>query len=172
MLLILSYILYRPDNPLFEGVLSYGAIFFDADGALNGKTSVGMNEELDGMAELLTDDLAELIDLVMRFVNIQVPRHGEVAVDVQHAAIHQGVTVVGCSCGAAAQHRILGVLGGLNHRELHIVTPWDADVIEGEEGALFGAANRNGQGACEGEEGGRVHEDLVRGSRLWKPMDQ
>lgn len=94
----MSFVLFdvfnRPTYAPFKGMMSNGTIVFDTNGAGGRETSIGMNEQLNRVAKSTSHFGCQFLDFLMRLVNIKIPRHGEVAIDVKGAAILDDPDVV------------------------------------------------------------------------------
>ena len=68
--------------------------------------------------------------------------HAKLAALLDHRAIQHGVSMIRRTLRPAPQHGVFRVLRRGHHRELQVVLPCDAVVIEGVEHALIGVGKR------------------------------
>lgn len=94
MLFIGQDVLEGPFDAVFEGVLADGAIRLGADRAGEVETGVGMDEEFHRLAKAGADEQGEGLDLVVGFLDVEVPGHGEVTVDMKKAAVFDHTEIV------------------------------------------------------------------------------
>jgi hypothetical protein len=53
-----------------------------------------MHKQFNGVSEIFPDEVGKLIDLFMSLVNVEIPRHSEMTVDMQRAAIFDDPDIV------------------------------------------------------------------------------
>lgn len=83
-----------PFDTLLEGMFADAAVRFCADMAREVGAGVGVDEEFHLFAEAAFDETRQFFHFVVGFEDVEVPGHGEVAIDVEQAAVFDDAEVV------------------------------------------------------------------------------
>ena len=94
MLSIRGYRGEGPFDPFFKGVFADVAVLFRTDAAGEVEAGIGVDKELHGLTKTTPDQRPERIDLGVRFEDVEVPGHGQMAVDMQAIPIFDHPQVV------------------------------------------------------------------------------
>jgi hypothetical protein len=88
------HVLDGPFDPSLERVMPDGAIVLDTDCAGNGKATVRVYKQLNGIAEFFDHEGPQFVNLFMGFMHIEIPGHCQMAVDMKCTAVFDNPDIV------------------------------------------------------------------------------